>query len=610
MDAQRRLDEGLRESEERLRLALEAGQMGTWEWNVATGEVVWSPSLETIHGLAPGAFPGTFAAYQEDIHPEDREPILRAIARTLEQGEDHHVEYRIVRPDGSIRWVEARGKLFRDQSGVATRMIGVCTDVTERKQADEALHESEQRFARFMQQLPGLAWIKDLEGRYVFANDAAQRAFLASHAQLYGRTDDEIFPPETAARFRDNDMRALASEVGIQAFETLLQDDGVLHHSLVSKFPIAGPDGRIAFIGGIAIDITERNAAEDRIAALADDLRHRLEEQETLLRSLPVGVFIARDAQCSDIAMNPAGAALLRTPVTANASKTGPEAERLPFRVLKDGAEVAPRDLPMQRAARLGEPVSAEEMDVVFPDGSVTTLFEYASPLFDQEGAVRGCLGVFVDITERKRVEERQKLLLDELNHRVKNTLAIVQSIAVQTLRETPDPAAFKGAFSARLAALARAHSLLTKELWQGVSLRDVVSAMLAPFGGDGRQQAISIDGPPVTIKPNAAVTLSLVLHELAANAAKHGALAKPCGRVRVAWHRTGEGAGHSAGVELVWAEQGGPAVEPPKKQGFGSRLIAASADQLGGEVSLRYGAEGVEVRFRFPLPDNEGRAE
>lgn len=609
MDAQRRLDEGRRESEERLRLALEAGQMGTWEWNVATDEVVWSPGLETIHGLAPGAFAGTFAAYQEDIHPEDREPILRAIARTLKQGEDHHVEYRIVRPDGCIRWVEARGKLFRDRSGAATRMIGVCTDVTERKQADEALHESEQRFVRFMQQLPGLAWIKDLEGRYVYANDAAQRTFLTSHAQLYGRTDEEIFPPETATQFRANDKRALESEAGIQAFETLEQDDGVLHHSLVSKFPIAGADGQKAFIGGMAIDITERKSAEDRIADLADDLRHRLEEQETLLRSLPVGVFIARDPQCSDIVANPAGAALLRLPVTANASKTGPEAEHLPFRVFKDGAEVAPRDLPIQRAARLGEPVSAEEMDVVFPDGSVTTLFEYASPLFDQEGAVRGCLGVFVDITERKRVEERQKLLLDELNHRVKNTLAIVQSIAVQTLREMPDPAAFKAAFSARLAALARAHSLLTRERWQGVSLPDVVAAMLAPFGGDGRQQAISIDGPPVVIKPNAAVTLSLVLHELATNAAKHGALATPRGRLRVAWHRTGDGPGQLPGVELVWAEQGGPPVEPPKKQGFGSRLIAASADQLGGEVSLRYGTEGVEFRFRFPLPDGEGCA-
>src|SRR5918996_43812 len=137
VDAHRRAREDLRESEERLRLALEAGQMGTWEWTVATNEVIWSPSLEAIHGLAPGTFAGTFAAYREDIHPEDREQVLGAIAETVERGEDHHVEYRIVRPDGGIRWVEGRGKLVRDASGAALRMIGVCMDVTERKQNEE-----------------------------------------------------------------------------------------------------------------------------------------------------------------------------------------------------------------------------------------------------------------------------------------------------------------------------------------------------------------------------------------------------------------------------------------------------------------------------------------
>ena len=100
--ADERVREGLRESEARLRLALEAGRMGTWEWTIATNEVVWSPSLEATHGLAPGTFEGTFAGYQKDIHPEDREQILAAIARTLEQGEDHHIEYRIIRPNGAV----------------------------------------------------------------------------------------------------------------------------------------------------------------------------------------------------------------------------------------------------------------------------------------------------------------------------------------------------------------------------------------------------------------------------------------------------------------------------------------------------------------------------
>jgi two-component sensor histidine kinase len=213
-----------------------------------------------------------------------------------------------------------------------------------------------------------------------------------------------------------------------------------------------------------------------------------------------------------------------------------------------------------------------------------------------------------LDVTDRKRNEERQGLLLDELNHRVKNMLAIIQSIASQTLRATPEPAAFKAAFSARLAAFARAHSLLTKELWQGAALRDIVATALAPFGAEERGDAISIDGPAVVIRPNAAVTLCLVLHELATNAAKHGALTTPRGKVSVTWTRTGVRSDQPPRVELVWLEKGGPAVEPPTKQGFGSRLIAASAEQLGGEVAMHYEPTGARTRFGFPLADNEAQ--
>jgi PAS domain S-box-containing protein len=139
----RQAEQALRENEHRLRLALEAGKMGTWEWRIATGEVIWSPGLEAIHGLAPGTFPGTFEAYQKDIHPEDREQVLQAISRTVETGKDHLIVYRILWPDGSLHWVEGRGKLYPDESGAPARMVGVCADITERKRAEEALQESE-----------------------------------------------------------------------------------------------------------------------------------------------------------------------------------------------------------------------------------------------------------------------------------------------------------------------------------------------------------------------------------------------------------------------------------------------------------------------------------
>ncbi|HEX5611705.1 MAG TPA: ATP-binding protein [Burkholderiales bacterium] len=137
-----------------------------------------------------------------------------------------------------------------------------------------------------------------------------------------------------------------------------------------------------------------------------DEVREKLEEMETLLRALPVGVFIARDAACTQIDMNPAGAAMLRMSPGQNASKTGAAAAQLPFRTLRNGLEVPGENLPMQRAARLGTPIAGEELEVAFADGSSSTLFEHAVPLFGTDGTARGSVGVFVDITERKRAEE------------------------------------------------------------------------------------------------------------------------------------------------------------------------------------------------------------
>ncbi len=144
ISARRSAEQARRDSEERLRLAVEAGRMGTWEWKIASGEVAWSPSLEAIHGLAPGQFPGTFEAYQRDIHPEDREAVRRALDEALERGE-HRVEYRVVRPDGEVRWVEGRGGVIYGPGGRPERMVGVCMDVTETRRAAEELQRLLQR---------------------------------------------------------------------------------------------------------------------------------------------------------------------------------------------------------------------------------------------------------------------------------------------------------------------------------------------------------------------------------------------------------------------------------------------------------------------------------
>ena len=183
---------------------------------------------------------------------------------------------------------EHNGRIYWTQQAPLNESIGqaiiVTMDITERKQAEEALRQSEERFSQFMQHLPGLAWIKDKQGRYIYANVSAEAAFGTPLEKLYGKTDEEVFPPDIAAQFKRNDDLALLDDNGVQVVETLEQNDGIIHYSLVNKFPIPGPEGEIALIGGTAFDITERKQAEEA-------LRRNERMFSTLVDSAPFGVY-------------------------------------------------------------------------------------------------------------------------------------------------------------------------------------------------------------------------------------------------------------------------------------------------------------------------------
>ena len=243
------------------------------------------------------------------------------------------------------------------------------------------------------------------------------------------------------------------------------------------------------------------------------------------------------------------------------------------------------------------------EKRLIRKDGRVIWVDVRSSTLCDAAGRFLYGIRVMHDITDRKHAEMRQKHLLDELNHRVKNTLATVQSLAAQTLRGTGSPEAFRHAFEERIIALSKAHDLLTTRNWQGADLKDIVSQQLAPYAADPAR--LALDGEPVALTPRAALTLSMVFHELATNAAKYGALSTPSGRLHVRWsiERAGEQAADAADlVRLTWRETGGPPVTPPERRGFGSRLIERSTTELDGETQLDFASEGLRYSATIPL--------
>ena len=199
---------------------------------------------------------------------------------------------------------------------------------------------------------------------------------------------------------------------------------------------------------------------------------------------------------------------------------------------------------------------------------------------------------------ERRRAEEQRTLLIHELNHRVKNTLATVQSLALQTFRNTERSAEARELFDARLSALSRAHDVLTAENWQTAQLREIVAGALEPFGQGER---IALSGPEARLSPKQALALSMALHELATNAVKYGALRGEGGRVRVAWSLAPDDQPRE--LRIAWSEHDGPPVTPPARRGFGSRMIERHlADELGGEVRLDYLPTGVVCAMTSPL--------
>jgi len=336
---------------------------------------------------------------------------------------------------------------------------------------------------------------------------------------------------------------------------------------------------------------------------IAAEVEMQKTQLHTVLDTVPVAVWFTYDAEARQATGNRCACELLRLPGPANASLSGASEEGTQhFRIFKDGVELPVAMLPLQRAAR-GETVHGDEIEIRFTDSSAVAIVVQASPLRDPSGKVVGAVCAALDISERKRTEDHRILLLNELNHRVKNTLAIVQSIAAQSFRGSKSTASGRESFEARLMAVSRAHDVLTAESWQGANLDEIVVQAIAPYRGP-QPNRIAIEGPPIRLSAKMALSFSMALHELATNAAKYGALSDHKGTVKIAWRV--ERHDPSTRLRLEWRESDGPPVVPPEHNGFGSRLIERGlAQELNGEAKIEYLPDGlrcaIEARIDRP---------
>lgn len=221
-------------------------------------------------------------------------------------------------------------------------------------------------------------------------------------------------------------------------------------------------------------------------------------------------------------------------------------------------------------------------------DGSAFWSHTLMMPLRKDDGRLIGFLKILRDRTKQRADDEKHSLLINELNHRVKNTLATVQSIAAQTLRSAPSAEQGRAALNQRLLALSRAHDVLTRESWEGAELVEIVALAVSPYRGPDASRIVT-DGPVVRLTPRTALALAMVLQELATNAAKYGALSTPAGRLSILWILEADV------ISLRWEEMDGPPVVPPLRRGFGSRLIQRSLSaEVGAGASIKFAPSGV----------------
>ena len=437
--------------------------------------------------------------------------------------------------------------------------------------------------------VPCLLWVNEPDGTLIYCNRRV--------ADLYGerfRRDraarDEIVHAEDRSRFDAVRKRAAAED---RDFELDLRlEDGERSHRwyrlLVSK--MRDRQGLDYAWAGAAIDIDEHKRTEEAL--------RQSEERFRLASEAFHGGVSDHDAVTNEV-----------TRTKRHLDIIGETAGSFPGTARAWYERIHPEDRPAYDEARRplfeGEASQYEaEYRIRHRDGHWVWIWHRAIAKRDAAGRLGRVIGSLIDITERKKAEEQRELLIHELNHRVKNTLATVQSLAAQTLRSAGDFKEFTAAFEARLFALSKTHNLLTDGAWAGASLRALLEVEVAPYAEGGESGRFSLAGMhDVHLGPRAAVALGLAFHELATNAVKYGALSNEGGSIAVMWNLEDAAQEQQLLLHLVWTEQGGPAVEKPGRRGFGTRLIERGiASELGGEVSIEHRPDGLVCEMRIPL--------
>jgi PAS domain S-box-containing protein len=483
------------------------------------------------------------------------------------------------RPDGARAPFMAFPTPLFDESGALTGAINALVDISERKSAEQ----DRRRLTAIFDSSEDAIISKDLRGIITSWNPGAERLFGYAAKEMIGKSITLLI----LAQLRQEEESILGRIAGggrVEHFETTrVRKDGTPVRISLSVSPIRNSRGAVMGASKIARDITQRMTVEQ--AALVErTLQLALAERGAL-----VGSF-AYDPDTDRVQISEGYAAIHRLPNgTTEISRSEWQA------VVHPHDRQRLEDLRI-RAFRERWNEYSVDYRIVCRGGEVRWIDARNIILYRADGPPRRVVGINIDITERERGEEHQRALNAELDHRVKNLLATDNAIITQAPRPDSSLADFISSLDSRIKSLARTHELLSRRRWQDVSLAEIVHSQIEPYTGGNTD----IDGPSVSLQTEAAQAIAMVLHELATNAAKHGAFSQSNGRVVVSWSWLPNGS-HGQ-LALEWQEVDGPAVLSPRQPGYGTTIIRELIPfELGGTVNLVFTSEGLRCRMDIP---------
>jgi len=649
----------LGKTEQRLSHALSvAGGAGTWEWHIPQDRAHCDARLAALLSLdAKTTVEGApLSHYLARVHPDDVGRVKTAIESTIATGKRYFQKFRWVTGDGSIRWVVLRGECYFDRDGKPLRLVGAVVDVTVRKEMEEDLRKRARRLETLNRFSRSISSDLDLERIVQTVTDIATELCGAKFgAFFYNVTDDkgERYLLYTLSGAPREAFAHLGLPRNSAVFAPTFAGTNIVRSDDIRADPRYGksaphygmPKGHLPVVSYLAVPVVSRSGevhgglffAHDRPAVFTNESEEVVRgiaahaanaiDNARLLEAAHAEIAERRRAQerqsqrvekalkDSETRLQEALAAgqvmaFEWDARTGLSHRSENAAEMLGLQLSHAGlgshdeflARVHPDDRARVTAHFYGLTPKAPSYAVNFryirPDGQELWLEETASGEFDASGRCVRLKGLRRDISERKRAEEHQALLMAELDHRVKNVLSCVAAVVQRTRDASGSMAEFIAAIQDRIQSMANTHALLSRGRWQSASLSELVSCELAPWRS---AENVVADGPEVFLAAEATQAIAMVLHELATNAAKYGALATKYGRLCVHWDYSPNGSS-SAALLLAWRESGVPSVTPPTKRGYGTGVIEELIPyELDGSVDLAFTDDGVRCKIEIP---------